>query len=256
MRFKKYFVIVFSSFLSHISFANHTPYTNLIHLSQQFLQASLTNQDRLHWQTLLCNIPLDEVKSQLTSDDAKKCFWINIYNGFIQFRLREKPELYSDKSHFFDENDICIFDHKFSFNFIEHSILRRSQNRYGFGYISKWFPSKLEKELRLSKKDYRIHFVLNCGAKSCPPIRIVELESIDYILDQSEKHFIRISSEQLPNSDLVTISPLFLWFKGDFGGDKGIKNILNKSLIFPFEIQQWNYSQYDWKLDLDNLLIN
>ena len=41
----------------------------------------------------------------------------------------------------------------------------------------------LEKDLRtqliLKNFDARIHFALNCGANSCPPIRIYEHEKLD-----------------------------------------------------------------------------
>ncbi len=103
----------------------------------------------------------------LYNDDAIKTFWINIYNAWFQIlATREKkksPEIFTGKL-------ITIADTKFSLDDIEHGILRRYRWKLSRGYLPELFPGRLIKQLAVAKIDYRIHFALNCGAKSCPPI--------------------------------------------------------------------------------------
>ena len=51
----------------------------------------------------------------------------------------------------------------------------------------------------------------------------------------------------------VIITPLFSWFRGDFGSKKEVKHILKKFEIIPTtENIEIDYKNYDWTLDLDN----
>ncbi|MFZ8458418.1 DUF547 domain-containing protein, partial [Staphylococcus aureus] len=78
----------------------------------------------------------------------------------------------------------------FSYDDIEHGILRKSSIKWSLGYAKKWFPSTKEKLLRVNKVDYRIHFALNCGAKSCPPIAFYDDAKLDAQLDIATKAYL------------------------------------------------------------------
>ncbi len=145
---------------------------DLLTLSQDLLYAvrtdNLQEADSLK-QKLKDSAP-DSLLKQLNSDARKNAFWINIYNAFIQDILSNSPEKYENRGDFFSKNQIRVASYEMSFDFIEHSILRRSKNKLSLGYFNKLFPGKLEKLLRVENPDFRIHFALNCGAESCPPI--------------------------------------------------------------------------------------
>jgi len=141
---------------------------SLVKLSQQLLLAArFSNESRELLRELLA-LPADSVAA--LSDDERKAFWINLYNAFTQTLLKANPFLYRNKHRFFTAKQITIAGQLISLDAIEHGILRRSKIKWAFGYLGKLFPSALEKAWRVAKVDARIHFALNCGAKSCPPI--------------------------------------------------------------------------------------
>ncbi len=180
-------------------------------------------------------------------------FWINIYNGFIQDILNDKPELYENRGDFFRKPRVEIGGLKLSFGDIEHGIIRKSQNEFGLGYIRKWFPPKWEKKLRVDKRDFRIHFALNCGAKDCPPVAIYKPQIINSQLEKSTKLYLNSNTKIEGNK--IKVTSLFSWFRGDFGGKKGVKKILKKYTdIENTSNKKLEYNNYDWSLYLNNYI--
>ena len=53
-------------------------------------------------------------------------------------------------------------------------------------------------------KDKRIHFALNCGAKSCPPIRVFAPENVDTSLQKAAEAFCEGESGALGESYCLT----------------------------------------------------
>ena len=64
---------------------------------------------------LLEKSTLKDLVYQLKTDTQKKAFWINIYNGFIQDILKDKPELYENRGDFFRKPRVEIGGLKLSF---------------------------------------------------------------------------------------------------------------------------------------------
>ena len=60
------------------------PASPLVKLSQQFLYAAKTNEPAVTLQQQLNSINYNDLVAELNTDDKKKAFWINIYNGFTQ----------------------------------------------------------------------------------------------------------------------------------------------------------------------------
>ena len=106
------------------------------------------------------------LKATLNEDDKRKAFWINVYNATTQSVLKADPARYKKRNAFFKAKLVTIAGHKTSLDEIEHGILRRSKCKLSLGYFNKIFKSRFEKALRVGKLDYRIHFALNCGARS------------------------------------------------------------------------------------------
>merc|ERR1739848_646889 len=67
--------------------------------------------------------------------------------------------------------------------------------------------------------DPRIHFALNCGAKSCPPIRAYSTPNLDSQLSRSAASFLCANEAISINQDdrAIKMSKLFLWYGCDFG---------------------------------------
>ena len=222
-------------------------------LSEKFLRCIKEGGNTNDIRSELYSHSPEELKLGLKTDAQKLAFWVNIYNAYIQVFLSENPGLYKDRRAFFSRKQIPIAGNLISFAKIEHGIIRKSQWEYGLGKIRKWFPDKFERSLRVNKQDYRIHFALNCGAKDCPPVAIYNAERLGEQLKKGTAQYLKSSTTYDPETKEVAVTSLFSWFRGDFGGKRGVKNLLYELGLIP-EIQgvDVTYKNYDWTLDLDN----
>tara|TARA_R110002051_G_scaffold91370_2_gene160727 strand:- start:47518 stop:48306 length:789 start_codon:yes stop_codon:yes gene_type:complete len=229
--------------------------TDFNELSEKFLKRIMDKEDSKDLQDILANTSITELDNALDTNDKRLAFWLNIYNAYIQEILEKNPELYDDRGSFFKLEQIKIAGEMVSFAKIEHGLIRKSQWEYGLGYIRKWFPNKFERKLRVDDPVYNIHFALNCGAKDCPPVAIYEWERLQEQLNIGTKRLLEKTSEFNSETNVVKVTSLFSWFRGDFGGKGGIKKILKANEIIPstkgVDIE---YTNYDWTLYLDNFI--
>lgn len=223
-------------------------------VSQDLLYAVRIGDDYSSILNDLENIDTDSLIASLDSDNKKKAFWLNIYNAFIQIKAKENPTMIKDsRNSFFKENWITIANQQLSFDDIEHGMIRNSQWKYGLGYLSAWFPSKFEKSLRVNVVDYRIHFTLNCGATGCPPIAFYSSEKLNEQLNTATAGFLEQDVQYNEKDNTVKITELLSWFKGDFGGKKGIIEILKQFEIITASSQpNIVFKEYDWTISLNN----
>ncbi|MDQ6762434.1 MAG: DUF547 domain-containing protein [Bacteroidota bacterium] len=229
----------------------------LVSLSQQFIYAAKTGESVDSQITKLKNLPYNELKNGLASDAEKKAFWINLYNGYTQMILKSDPDKYKDRNKFFKAKQIEVAGKIFSLDDIEHGILRRSKIKWSLGYLNKLFPGKTEKDLRVDTLDYRIHFALNCGAKSCPPIAFYNPENLNQQLDLATKSYLAGEAEYNAENNVVKLPALMNWFRRDFGGKKKMKLLLKKIKIIPEESNpKIKFKKYDWDLFLDHYKTN
>ncbi len=226
----------------------------LVLLSQSFLKAMQNRENGDTYAAQYKALTDQKIIAALDTDKKKYAFWINTYNAFIQYHLQKKPEYYDDRGTFFKLPLNNIAGVEMSFAEIEHGILRRSQLELFLGYLTNPFASKREKKIRVDKRDYRIHFSLNCGAKSCPPVAIYGDTNLDQQLDFMSKKFLHKFSRYDKNKDLVTTTSLFSWFRGDFDGSEGIRDILKKYEVIDDTDVRVKTEKYDWTLALDNFI--
>ncbi|MGI8581046.1 MAG: DUF547 domain-containing protein, partial [Chitinophagaceae bacterium] len=107
--------------------------------------------------------------------------------------------------------------------------------------------------LRADKLDYRIHFALNCGAKSCPPIAFYTPETLDTQLELATNAYLASEADYDSTNNIIKLPKLMSWFRADFGGKKGMIKILKKHNIIPAEAYpKINFKKYDWTLYLNN----
>ena len=192
--------------------------------------------------------------AELSNDDRRKTFWINIYNAYIQIILLDNPELHQERNAFFKGKRIVVAGKMLSFDDIEHGIIRRSKIKLSLGLLSKWRIGDFEKKFRCDAVDPRVHFALNCGAKSCPPVAALELSRIDKQLDASTRIHLLVTSTFNESENTVYVTSLFSWFRGDFGNKKGIVKFLKQYQVLPDAAQgvKLSFTTYDWTLLLDN----
>jgi thiol-disulfide isomerase/thioredoxin len=222
-------------------------------LSQNFMYAAKTGDDVTADKKQLKNLSYDSLVSEISTDDLKKAFWINLYNAYTYSALKQNPDQYKNRKAFFKNKNIEIAGKRFSLDKIEHGFLRRSKIKWSLGYLNKFFPSKTEKQLRVSHLDYRIHFALNCGAKSCPPIAFYNPENIDTQLDIATTAYLTGEVEYDESKNIVHLPALLNWFRRDFGGKKNIIKLLKTKQLIPEDKNpKIEFKKYDWSVYLDN----
>ena len=225
----------------------------LVQLSQEFMYAAKTGEETFAFISQLSSISTDDLISTVKTDDDKKAFWINLYNAYTQVALKDNPGKYNKRGNFFGSKFIKIAGQRFSLDDIEHGILRRSKIKWSLGHLNKLFPGKMEKKLRVDKLDYRLHFALNCGAKSCPPIAFYKPENINQQLDLATKAYLRGEAEYDETSNVIKLPALMSWFRRDFGGKKKMMKILRQLYIVPANKNpKIKFKDYDWTLYLQN----
>lgn len=169
----------------------------------------------------------------LAKGNPRKAFWINTYNilvidGIVANYPTDSP---MDIEGFFDTVIRTTAGKELTLNDIENKYVREVYH------------------------DARIHFVLVCAAKGCPPI-IAEAyrpETLDAQLNRRTKavlndpDFIRVNDEEKE----VLVSEIFNWYKTDFEmGGKTILEYINQFRETPIPTNfAIGYYDYDWELN-------
>jgi hypothetical protein len=218
--------------------------------SQQLLDA--TRQDASLDSHLRALEALDPEALEAIETDrrAALAFWINCYNAGTQLLLQRRPALYESRLwifRLFRVPCLSVAGTALSLDDIEHGILRGSRSKYGFGYVPRLFPSPFERRYRFEEPDPRIHFALNCGSNSCPPIRFYEPDRIDEQLDLATRGYLEPAVEYDAAAGTARVPKVFSWYRGDFGGESGIVSLLKAHEIVPADASvSIEYTTWDW----------
>ena len=111
--------------------------------------------------------------------------------------------------------------------------------------------------LRPRFKDPRVHFAINCAAKSCPPLRPEPYlaEKLDQQLDDVTRSFINNPKSYRLEGRNLHVSRIFKWFSEDFDEDalgfyiKYANEELKKKLETNPKKINIKYLAYDWTLN-------
>ena len=173
----------------------------------------------------LASIRLDT----LTAREARLAFWINVYNALVlhaivSLRVRRSV---ARAWNFFGRAAYRVGGFVLSSDDVEHGVLRGNRRRV-LPPLRPFGPADPRRRLALSPLDPRIHFAINCGARSCPPVGVYRAETIDAQLDLATRGFVN-SQVTLEDGRLVC-SRLFKWYRGDFDGAGGLAAFLLRYL--------------------------
>ena len=218
-------------------------------LSEQLLFNVKTEKDTSEIQLKLKEFDIKSLTTSLSNDNKKKAFWINIYNAFFQILRKEKQ---IEKPDIYKKRLFTIAGKILSLDDVEHGILRKYKYKYSLGFFSNIFTSKFIKANTVAILDYRIHFALNCGAKSCPPIAFYNVPKINDQLDLATQSFLEGETDFDDEKKIVHTTTLFKWFYADFGGNNGVKNIYKKQLQKDISDYKIKYKEYSWEEELNN----
>jgi hypothetical protein len=225
--------------------------------SQELLRAARraeTETTAAYWETL-ADWDATTLATTLADDDARTAFWLNVYNAAVQDDLRSDPSRYESRLRFFVGSRVTVAGHDLSLNDIEHGILRRSKSVFLFGYGPRILQSRFERTHRVDSLDPRIHFALNCGAASCPPIAVYSAAGLDDELALASRSYLETEVDYALDDGVVRVPQLFLWYHGDFGGRSGTLDLLREyGSLSADDEPKVRYRSYDWSLELDNFL--
>jgi hypothetical protein len=222
--------------------------------AEQFLRAVRYDEPTEAFERQLAAIDPDDLARRLDSDAARLTFWVNVYNATIQRALAESPDRYENKRAFFDAKLLTVAGKTVSPDDIEHEILRRSYHPYSLGYLRNPLREEFFVQQSVSERDPRIHFALNCGAESCPPIAAYSRDRIDEQLDWATEGYLDNTVSYDPDGGLlgrgrVVVPRVMLWYRGDFGGKTGILDFLRRYDQIPADARpRLSHRDWDWSL--------
>jgi hypothetical protein len=224
-------------------------------LSVSYLRAVRAGEDPAGPQAALADLDADALAAGLDGDDAPLSFWVNVYNASVQDLVSRDRSLFESRRRFFGDQHLTVAGRDLSLNDVEHGLLRRSRSAYGGGYLPRLRPDGFERRFRVDDPDPRVHFALNCGAASCPPVAAYTPETVDAALDRTCEAYLERTVDYEPGGWLydgvAPVPRLFLWYRGDFGGKSGVVAFLRRYGVLPGGVRpRLSHREYDWSLKL------
>ncbi|KAL7480676.1 hypothetical protein ACHAW6_006966 [Cyclotella cf. meneghiniana] len=239
------------------------------HLTPEGLvnHATLRNDD-FYWKFEDDSCELQKISMKDMDANTKTAFVINVYNLMIKYAFVKMGVPTSDTSRYYFYDRVCvnIGGAVFSLNDLEHGILRANA-KAPYRLTKQFTIVDSRKNFSLNKTDSRIHFALNCGAKSCPSVKRYSAEALDEELRLSAMAFCEqddnVSVDDANN--LLGLSKIFYWYMSDFASSKqelpskivpylrGEKKKKLEELIQKGRVSI-TFLEYDWSADGCNQL--
>jgi Protein of unknown function, DUF547 len=180
---------------------------------------------------------LGAVDPNALTRDQQLAYWINVYNVNVAALIAENYPVKSIRALSTDP-------------IVRLNVFRKDIVPMRGGKIS---LNDVENEkIRAAFRDPRIHFAINCAAKSCPPIRPTPYTGVNLgaqLDDQVRKFIARGGSrvEQRGGKTVVHTTKIMDWFEDDFPG--GPLPFLRRYMTIPGERVSISYDTYDWDLN-------
>jgi hypothetical protein len=162
------------------------------------------------------------------SQNEQLAYWMNVYNVFTIKLIADNYPLTSitklDNGKPWDVKRIDIAGKKYSLNDIENVIIRPTF------------------------KDARIHFAINCAAKSCPPLhnKAFTAANVQTLLTQRTKSFMVSKSNNL-SPNVAKVSKIFDWYKADFTNLPAFLTTYSTTKVA--KDAKIEFLDYDWSLN-------
>ncbi len=209
---------------------SHEPFDKL--LSTHVSASGKVNYKGLKSQSAELDLYLAALESAELSTMSKKeklAFWINAYNAFTIKKILNAYPVASitdlDGGKPWDTKWIKLDGRTLSLNNIENDIIRPQFN------------------------EPRIHFAVNCAAKSCPPLlnKAWTAANLEANFEKQTKAFVNNASHNQLAAKSCSVSKIFEWYAEDFGD---LISFLNKYSSTTIDKgAQLSYLDYDWSLN-------
>ena len=235
MRFSIVF-LVFTFLSLQLGAQNHGDWNDLLtkHVSSTG-KVSYTGfkSDQTKLDAYLSNLSTASVPS---NQDEALALWINAYNAYTVKLIISNWPVSSIKDVSAKVGSSTPWDYSFAqvagktytLNQIEHEIIRKQFN------------------------EPRIHFAVNCAAKSCPPLlnRAYTGAKLKQQLANQTKKFVNNPASNTLGSSAVSLSKIFEWFKDDFTKNGTLISFINQySDAKISESASVKFNEYIWTLN-------
>eukprot|EP00568_Trieres_chinensis_P004154 CAMPEP_0183294828 /NCGR_PEP_ID=MMETSP0160_2-20130417/2999_1 /TAXON_ID=2839 ORGANISM="Odontella Sinensis, Strain Grunow 1884" /NCGR_SAMPLE_ID=MMETSP0160_2 /ASSEMBLY_ACC=CAM_ASM_000250 /LENGTH=521 /DNA_ID=CAMNT_0025456199 /DNA_START=96 /DNA_END=1661 /DNA_ORIENTATION=+ len=204
---------------------------------------------------------LQGVKLGSMDEPTKVAFGINVYNmmiihAFIKVGI---PTSTVQRGSFFGKVSYDIGGAVLTFSELENGILRANA-KAPYSLSRPFSSSDTRASLAVKEVDPRIHFGLNCGAKSCPPVKKFTAEAIEEELRIVALAFCEQDENVKVDEDKhkLYLSMILSWYKEDFVKDspdlpqkvvtylRGEKKEKLQRMIESKKSIVVKFNEYDW----------
>lgn len=179
-------------------------------------------------------------------DTERLAFWLNAYNGIVREELAARPR----SGHLFRHRRLFRTAGRevgglwFTPDVIEHGLLRGNR-RPPLGLR----PLLRRGDPRLahapSEADPRIHFALNCGARSCPPVQVYDAARVDEQLEAATRAYLEAETEIDRPRGVVRLPYLMKLYRVDFGDPAAFAGARLGEDLSGLRVR---YGDYDWTM--------
>ena len=170
------------------------------------------------------------------SHDERVAFLLDAYNGLVVYQIvteQDAPDSARKRARFFRGRRYTIAGESKTLDNIEHDALRPLA------------------------EDPRVHFVLVCGANSCPQLKassFLAAQDLDETLDQAAREYINnpgnVAIDETRRT--VVLNKIFDWYASDFGDVlQFVAGYLPEPQRRLLKTGDWKleYRDYDWSLN-------
>lgn len=200
---------------------------------------------------------LHHVEPRALDERGRLAFWLNVYNTLNRHAL-VRENLSGNllaKFGFFSRSAYRVGALEYTMDAIEHGLLRGNRRRP----LSPFKPLR-EDDPRLlcapSAADARVHFALNCGARSCPAVRPYRADTVDALLDEGTRAYFAQECAIDEDERALRLPFLLRMYRMDFGDERAMVDFALAHLDAPRA--QWlrahrdrvkvRFGAYDWTI--------
>ncbi|HLL53409.1 MAG TPA: DUF547 domain-containing protein, partial [Myxococcaceae bacterium] len=192
----------------------------------------------------------------IAGDDARLAFWLNVYNALTRHALVARRVRGNLLLHLrlFSRAAYAVGGQRYSLNLIEHGLLRGNQTVPPLPFrAAKTGDPRLAAAPR--RLEPRIHFALNCGARSCPPIRSYEPGRLGDQLELATRAYVEAETRVDRAARAVVLPYPLRLYRKDFGATElDVVRFAARHLPAPdgpwleehAERVRVRYGRYDW----------
>lgn len=169
----------------------------------------------------LADLEGDVLAALQDDQDAATAFWLNVHGALVERGRNGGVEACQVAG-----VDITADD-------VKHDLLRADRWKYGFGYLPDPFPGRFARRHRLRDLDERVHFA-TLAARHVPGMAVTfTAANVDDELRTLTRRYLQESADYDPESGVVRVPRVCLWYRGDFGGSAGIRSMLVTHDVLP-----------------------